>query len=335
MRRWVPILLSHLACLLCWSVGDASPLFDEDALLEIELSGPLSDTLRDTEERAERPFVLTVDGVDLDVMVRVRGKSRAETCRFPPLRLDFSRPADTVFAGQGKLKLVTHCNRSSSYELNVVEEYVAYRLVSLLVPSALRARLVRMRYFDTEKPGKKPLERFALLLEPKEQLAERIGGELAELRGVVLARLDKRQAASVFVAQYLIGNTDYSLVMAEADDTCCHNGILVEVQDQLHYVPYDFDRASFVDPSYARSSTAGGRRVRDRRYAGYCVDGLDLEAAIRRAYEARERIDTEIANAERVSGHTLRRATRFLDGFFREAEDPAGLSARLEKRCLD
>ena len=335
MRRWVPILLSHLACLLCWSSAGASPLFDDDAPLELELRGPLSETLRDTGERAERPFVLTVDGVDLDVMVRVRGKSRAETCRFPPLRLDFSSPADTVFAGQGKLKLVTHCNRSSSYELNLIEEYLAYRLVNLIVPSALRARLVRMRYFDTEKPGKKPLERFAVLLEPKEQLAERIGGEIADLRGVVLDRLDRQQAASVFVAQYMIGNTDYSLVMAEADDTCCHNGILVTVQDRLHYVPYDFDRASFVDPSYARSSTAGGRRGRERRYVGYCVDGLDLEAAIRRASEARGRIEAEIADAERISGHTLRRATRFLDGFFREAEDPAGLSARLEKRCLD
>ena len=335
MRRRVPILLSHLVLLLCGPLADASPLFDDDAVLEVELRGPLSETLRDTEERAERAFVLTVDGVDLDIMVRVRGKSRAETCRFPPLRLVFSKPADTAFAGQGKLKLVTHCNRSSSYEINVLEEYAAYRIVTLLVPSALRARLVRIRYFDTEKPGKKPLERFGLLLEPKDQLAQRIGGELAKLRGVVLDRLERQQAASVFVAQYVLGNTDYSLVMAEADDTCCHNGILVEVQDQLHYVPYDFDRASFVDPSYARSSTAGGRRVRERRYAGYCVDGLDLEAAIRRAHEARERIYSEIAVVEKISGHKLGRAQRFLDGFFREAEDPAKLGARLEKRCLD
>jgi hypothetical protein len=310
-------------------------LFEGESVLDVELRGPLSTTLRDSTDRTERPFILTVDGADLDVMVRVRGKSRAETCRFPPLRLAFSNPTDTVFAGQGKLKLVTHCNRSSSYEVNLLEEYAAYRLVALLVPSALGARLVRMRYVDTEKPGKKPLERFALLLEPKEQLAQRIGGEIAELRGVILDRLDRQQAARVFVAQYMIGNTDYSLVMAEADDTCCHNGILIEVEGRLHYVPYDFDRASLVDPSYARSSTAGGRRGRDRRYVGYCVDGLDLETAIRHAHETREQIYSELAALESLSGKKLSGATRFLEGFFREAEDPAKLSAHFEKRCLD
>ena len=335
MRRRVLILLSHLVWVLACAAADASSLFEGESVLDLELRGPLSQMLRDTEDRTERPFVLTVDGVDLDVMARVRGKSRAETCRFPPLRLEFSDAADTVFEGQSSLKLVTHCNRASSYEMNLLEEYAAYRLVALLVPSAVRVRLVRMRYSDTERPGKKALERFAVLLEPKEQLAQRVGGELAELRGVVLDRLDRQQIASVFVAQYMIGNTDYSLVMAEADDTCCHNGILVEVQDQLHYIPYDFDRASFVDPSYARSSTAGGRRVRDRRYVGYCMDGLDLEAAIRRAHDAREQIYAEMAAVERLSGRELKRASRFLEGFFRETEDPARLTERFEKRCLD
>ena len=335
MCRPLLILLSHLAWLLCWGAADASPLFDDESVLDVELRGPLSKTLRDNEERTERPFILSTDGFDVDVMVRVRGKSRAETCRFPPLRLEFSNPADTVFEGQSSLKLVTHCNRASSYETNLLEEYAAYRLVAMLVPSALRVRLVRMRYIDTERPGKEALERFAMLLEPNGQLAKRVGGELAELRGVVLDRLDRQQIASVFVAQYMIGNTDYSLVMAEADDTCCHNGILVDVQGQLHYVPYDFDRASFVDPSYARSSTAGGRRARDRRYVGYCMDGLDLEAAIGRARDARERIYAEIASVERLSGRELKRAERFLEGFFRDAEDPARLTERFEKRCLD
>ena len=183
MRRWVPILLSHLAWLLCGAAAGASPLFEDDTVLELELRGPLSATLGDTGERAERPFVLTVEGVDLDIMARVRGKSRAETCSFPPLRLDFSNPADTVFAGQGSLKLVTHCNRASSYEINVLEEYAAYRLVSLLVPTALGARLVRMRYVDTEKPGKEPLERF---------IAKSISPNLTSIAGAVQQYLDKR-----------------------------------------------------------------------------------------------------------------------------------------------
>lgn len=335
MRRSVLILWSQLAWLFCWAVADASPLFDGNAVLDVELRGPLRATLRDDRNRAERPFILTVDATELDVMARVRGNSRVETCRFPPLRLRFANPPDTVFAGQGSLKLVTHCGRDSSYEINVLEEYAAYRIVELLVPSAVRVRLLRMRYVDTETRGKKPLERFAFVLEPQERMAQRVGGQLAGLKGVVLDRLDRQQIASVFVAQYVIGNTDYSLVTARGADACCHNGILVEAQDQLHYVPYDFDRANLVDPSYARTTVSEGRRDRARRYAGYCMDGLDLQAAIRRAYDARERIYAEIAAVERVSGRDLRKATGFLDGFFREAEDPEELSARFEKSCLD
>ena len=55
----------------------------------------------------------------------------------------------------------------------------------------------------------------------------------------------------------------------------------------------------------------------------------------RRANVARERIYAEIAAVEQVSGRDLRKATRFLDGFFREAENPEKLSARFEKSCLD
>ena len=334
MRRLVPLLLSQLAWLLCVAVADAAPLFEDDSVLDIELRGPLRATLRDDRDRAERPFILTVDGVELDVMVRIRGKSRVETCKFPPLRLSFADPADTVFAGQDKLKLVTHCGRDSSYETNVLEEYAAYRIVGLLVPSALRVRLLRMRYVDTDRPGKKPLERFAFVLEPKEQAAERVGGQLADTRGVVLDRLQPQQIASVFVAQYLIGNTDYSLVTAKGDDACCHNGVLIEVLGEVHYVPYDFDRANLVDPSYARSSVSSGRRARARRYAGYCMDGLDLEAAILGASAARERIYSEMAAIESLSGRELRHATHFLGGFFREAEDPARLIERFGKTCV-
>ena len=335
MFHRLPVLWSHLAVLLCCANATASPLFEGDTVLEVELRGPLRATLRDDRDREERPFTLTVDGVALDVMARVRGNSRVVTCKFPPLRLRFSNPTETVFAGQTRLKLVTHCGRASSYEVNVLEEYAAYRIVALLLPSAVRVRLLRIRYIDTDEPGKKPLERFAFVLEPKEQMAQRLGGELAAHTGISLDWLERQQISSVFVAQYLIGNTDYSLVMAKGADACCHNGILVEVQGQLHYVPYDFDRARLVDPSYAKSAVSAGRRVRARRYAGYCMDGLDLEGAIRRASDARESIYSEIASVERLGGRELRHATHFLGGFFRDAEDPAQLVARFDKACLE
>lgn len=335
MRRGVLVLWSHLAWLLCWAAADASPLFEDDSVLDIELRGPLRETLRDTSTRAERAFVLAVDGTELDVGVRVRGKSRVVTCRFPPLRLRLDGPGETVFAGQDKVKLVTHCQKAAAYELNVLEEYAAYRLLALLTPSAMRVRLLRVRYVDTGRRGNAALERYALLLEPERHLATRLGGKLVKLEGVALNRLHREQIASVFVAQYLIGNTDYSLVTAKGDDACCHNGILVEVEGRLHYVPYDLDRTRLVDPGYARPKLERGRRSRGRRYVGYCMDDLDLDAAIRRVRDAREQVFAEVRAVEAISGHELGRATRFLEGFFREAEDPAALRARFEKSCLE
>jgi hypothetical protein len=323
-----------LIWLLCLGVADASPLFDDDAVLHVELRGPLGAVLGGVQNRVEHPFVLSVDGADLDVTVRVRGKSRVVACEFPPLRLKFDGPDDTVFAGQHKLKLVTHCNKAASYETGLLKEYVAYRIFALLTGSAVRVRLLRVRYVDTDEHANKPIERFAFLLEPDADLAQRIGGELVDLKGVVLGRLAREQVANVFVAQYLIGNTDYSLVTAEGEDTCCHNGILVDVEGELHYVPYDFDRAKFVDASYARTPGSGAR-ARARRYVGYCMDDLDLEAAIGRVGDARERIFSEIEAVEAISGRKLKGAGRFLKGFFRAAEDSSRLSERFEKTCLD
>ena len=332
MRHGILLLWSQLAWLFFCGGAAAASLFDDDTALEIELRGPIRETVRDEEKREEHPFVLSVDGIELDTMVRLRGKSRVVHCSFPPLRLRFEDAAATVFAGQGKLKLVTHCNKGSSYEINVLEEYAAYRILELVTPSALRARLLRIRYVDTDRPNAEPLERFGFLLESEEQLAERIGGTLVELAGVPPSRLEREQIASVFVAQYLIGNADYSLVAEEGSDACCHNGILVQVDDKLHYVPYDLDLTTLVNARYAQMKRRSGRRA--RRYLGYCFNDLDLEAAILRVRAARDRIFGEIHAIEATSGQGLEEATRFLKTFFDDAEDPERMIAYFEKNCL-
>jgi hypothetical protein len=71
-------------------------------------------------------------------------------CRDPPLRLDFDEatPLGTVFDGQNKLKLVTHCRDSDSYEQNLLEEYLAYRFYNLLTPISLGVQLAEITYLD-------------------------------------------------------------------------------------------------------------------------------------------------------------------------------------------
>ena len=114
---------------LCFMVtSQAAPLFEDDQVLEVTLTGPFETLLADKQSREALPFTLAVEGVEHRIAVRLRGHSRLRVCAFPPLRLDF-RKADTAatsFVGQGKLKLVTHCRNYDRGEQDLLEEYAAY-----------------------------------------------------------------------------------------------------------------------------------------------------------------------------------------------------------------
>lgn len=311
-------------------------LFSSDSILEIELRGPVASTIRDRGDREERAFELRYADHIIPVKVRVRGKSRAEYCRFPPLRLNVPDDVnETMFSGMGKMKLVTHCRDSESDEDNVLEELAAYRIFSLLSDFSLRARLARIRYVDTERPKAKPIERYAFFVEPEDVLARRLAGSPANSPHVLKGRLNLTQAADVFVFQYLISNTDWSLVAALDESHCCHNGELLTVRDQDYIVPYDFDQSGLVNPRYARPTPGTKQRnVRARKYRGYCLDALDLGSAIDRITTRRAEIESVIRSLPFSSSRTIDGHIKYLGNFFVEAGDPTQLVARFESRCI-
>lgn len=325
-----------LLVLLC-SASHASLLFENDEALEITLEGPLSALIKDTEDRKEHRFALTVEGIATDVAVRVRGISRAQVCQFPPLRLDFSSndTPGTVFSGQRKLKLVTHCKKTADYEQNVFEEYAAYRIFNLLSDVSFRVRLLRIRYIDTNKPDGDALLRYAFLIESAEALAKRVGGSLVKPRRVTKNFLDERQAGLAYVFQYLIGNTDWGLVRAIDSDICCHNGVIVSIEDRHFYVPYDFDRAGLVNARYAKPDPSLNiSRVTQRRYRGYCMSGEALKEALQAVVRRRDQIIRVIEALPHLSEKDIRSRARYLEGFFESAVKEDKLLRRFERRCL-
>ena len=331
MYRFVFLLVLFLG------TGHASPLFEDDAVLEVSLTGPLSSVMNDTAERRERDFTLNVDGVDLDVSVRMRGNSRALQCRFPPLRLNFSssNTNGSIFAGQKKLKLVTHCKSPDDYEANVLEELAAYRIFSLLTDLSYRTRLLRIRYVDTDDPGRAPLIRFAFLIESDKALASRLGGELIETPHLTRNMLDKEHSALVFVFHYLIANTDWSQVRFIEDDSCCHNGRLIRIAEQHYLVPYDFDMAGLVNARYAKPQPdLRLRSVKTRRYRGYCTSEQVLRDALREVVARREDILRIVEELPGSSEKESRSRSSFLQGFFESAVDEDKLLRKFENRCL-
>jgi len=81
----------------------------------------------------------------------------------------------------------------------------------------------------------------------------------------------------MYLFQYLIGNTDWSIARF-------HNMATVRMGREYYPVPYDFDFSGFVNASYAGPSPVVARyitTVRDRHFWGVCsedINYLDLFA---------------------------------------------------------
>ena len=314
-----------------------SSLFDDSSVLEVTLSGPLSSIIRQKPDREEHPFTLAVDGASFDVLVRLRGNSRIELCRFPPLRLKFrgSGHDGTPFTGQDKLKLVTHCqNGSISSQDSVLNEFTAYRIFNLVSDRSYRVRLLKIRYQDTDDRQRKLEEpHFGFLIESDDELAKRLGGTVADVSSIRFSGLDLRQAARMSIFQYVIGNSDWSFVAPENDEKCCHNLDLLEVGGSLVPIPYDFDLALLTRPRYR--NRPGLNHSNRRKYGGYCRSPVDtLDEALTHIQALRERIAAAVLDVPALDADSGARRAATVAAFFEEADSKTDLLAKFERDCV-
>jgi hypothetical protein len=323
---------------LAWMTGsNAETLFDDDATIEATLRGPISTLVEHASDRDEYDFNITVGGTAVGLKVRARGNSRLRVCKFPPLRFNFSEGAaeENLFAGQDVLKVITHCNDKSKDAGNVYNEYLAYRIFNLLSDNSYRVRLFRITYVDTDGHQLFDTPQHAFVLESNEALAARIGATPARIPAVAYSRLDDVQATLVYVFQYLIGNTDWSLVTADSDEFCCHNGDLFERDEKLVMVPYDFDLAGLVNASYARpDSSLRLKSVKSRRYRGYCTAPERVRIALETVKQQRAKIIELTTSIPAVSDRDLAARKNYLIDFFEQSENEEQLLKLFERRCL-
>ena len=334
-------ILRHLLVLILLTTVsqiNASVLFDKDTIIDVQLKGPLSTVIRYKKRSDELPFVLSADGIDHNVQVRLRGHSRLEACKFPPLRINFkkSQTKESVFAGQDKLKLVTHCSTHKSSEANLLQEYLAYKIFNLLSEFSFQARLLRINYIDTNRGDNAiPQVHYAFLIESTDELVKRTKTKPVKVKGVKLSTLNDEHMAKVYVFQYLIGNTDWSLATALKVIYCCHNGKLLNTEDKQVYVPYDFDLSGLVNARYAYpDSTLRIKRVTQRLYRGFCLSPEILKAALQQVKEQEEKIINLHNKLKSISPREMEMSERFLNGFFLEAKDEAKILKNFERRCL-
>ena len=334
--RIARVMIVFLACWL--SAASASPLFEDDGVLDIELSGPLDSLIENSPRTDELDFTLRSGGVDQPVKVRLRGKSRIRVCDFPPIRLRFADAGhpQTAFSGQYKLRLVTHCRPSDSSEINVLEEYIAYRAFSLLSEVSYRVRLLRISYLDDSRSGSQHAgTRYGFAIEHRDELLSRIGGARVSVPGVPLKRLNHEQEALVYVFQYLIGNTDWSLVLADGDDDCCHNVDLIGRDGEIFMIPYDFDLAGIVNAAYAKPDPSLKlRSVRKRKYRGYCSDMAELRNAIQTVNSREEQFFDIVRQTPGLTQKERKSTEKYLADFFKKSKSGDKLARSMEKQCV-
>lgn len=327
------------------SDSSESPLFAHQTTLHIRISGPLTTLMRkrSNEEYLEGKLSYTDDSGavhEFDLKFRTRGnyRRRRSTCSFPPVRLNLQKKQlrGSEFSGQNILKLVSPCKPANKkYEQYVLKEYLAYKILQLHTPYSFRTRLLKITWVDTDK-NNRSTERYAFVIEHKNRLADRLGVSVADIQGTRHSRLDRAQASIASVFQYLIGNTDFSLVKGPADSGCCHNGILVSKGgDAFIPIPYDFDFAGMVNASYADPNPKFRlSSVTKRLYRGNCSVNPELDTTIPMFAQKKNAVLDLLKNQEGLSDRERRRTLNFIEKFYVELADQNRIKSKFSRVCF-
>jgi len=342
------ILLAALACgsaLGAESTGskDPAPLFRSNDVLEVTINAPIRQIMRDRSDSEDIQGTLTYEDPEagettLDIGIRTRGRFRRQTdiCPFAPLRLNFRKTKGTLFAKSNKLKLVTHCrNGSILYTQMILKEYLAYRILNTLTENSFRVRLLRVTYVDNEK-DKVVDTNYAFLIEHRDQLAKRIGGEVSRAESTTVSALDGAQTNISSVFQYMIGNTDFSPIKGVPGEPCCHNHVLLtDGEDKMLSVPYDFDVTGIVDAPYAVPNPRFKlRNVEQRLYRGRCYNNEYLETTLQLFRDRRQAIYDLLDTVPDLSGTSIKKVRRYVDEFYKTIDSPKRVDRDIVRKCL-
>jgi len=342
MRYTVGVALIIGSAFAARAAAPATPLFASDAPIGISIRGPVNAIAKSAERSpAARDATMALAGSADSHAIRLspRGitRRRRETCQFPPLRVDLVQPpaAASLFAGQRRLKLVTHCRPAAGFQQHLLLEYAAYRMFNLISPLSYRARLATVDYIE---PDGRPLaSRYGFFIEDTGDMARRNGLQQARTGDrVPSAQIEPRQAARVAMFQYMIGNLDWSMRAGPAGEGCCHNGRLLAGNGPYYTpVPYDFDYSGLVDAPYAVPPDGFKiSNVKSRVYQGYCKHNGAALLAAGEFRAQRPAIEAVLGQIPGMELRTRSKALGYLARFFDDIATDASVQARVLKSCV-
>jgi hypothetical protein len=306
---------------------EALPLFSGVEPVEITITADFKTVQRDRDADSKKTYPGTLSivkdgaaGPPIPIQLRTRGHVRRNprTCEFAPLRLEFPKDGvtDAVFSGLDFVRLGTHCQSEAAYQQYTLKEYLANRLLLTLTPRAQRTRLARVTYADTDA-GKKPYTRFGIFFEDADDVASRMEAREEKVNRLMFGVLDQPSLLFMSLFQYMIGNTDYSILVR-------HNVMIFRDAANVRYAaPYDFDYSGLVYAHYAVPAKGLGLvSVRDRMYRGPCKTEAEVEEALEPFRQKQAELLALPASLPDFDEGHRRNTEKYLNEFFELAGKP-------------
>ena len=342
-RPCVLILLAFFATITTSeSLAEGYPLFNSDDTIVLVLDVPMRTLLRQAKKKPVlegRLHYADTDGaeVSIDITITTRGKSRLELCAFPPLSitLNTDQTGSTLFAGQRKLKIVTHCRNSLKNRRYLHQEFGIYKAYNLLSDYSFRARMLEITYQDSEQKRRDEVVP-AFFIESDDEVAERNGMTKIKSKTIKTHQFNASETNIYELFQYMIANTDWAIKKGPRTENCCHNGKVIGKPDadvNWGVLPYDFDQAGIINTDYALPAIGLGiRTVRQRLYRGRCRHNDRLPETIRLFNERRSELETAIV-PKAMSDRSQRSALNYVGVFFETINDSEKLNKKLIGVC--
>lgn len=303
------------------TTAQPAPLFQSDEIMHLDLQADFRKVFSVSDDSTYFPARISFTGDDgqvrtMDIRLRSRGKTRRkkEYCNFSPLRLNFPKKetVNTPFEGQNVIKLVTHCNKASHFEQNIILEYLIYKAYNVLTDSSFKVRPAIINYVYDDKKGE-TVQKFAFFIEREKHLAERLQGIERKPERIRPDRLDPYQTCLVDLFQYMIGNTDYSIYEL-------HNVVIISGASntgQMIPVPYDFDWSGLVSASYAvPNPMMNTKYVTERVYRGLRKDMDIVNRTIAIFNDKKQEIYQLFEDFEWLDSKERIKAIKYLDEFY-------------------
>ena len=311
--------------------------FRSEAPLAMTLTTNIKQIRKDRGEEAPwRWASLTYDSAgkpaQMPLKIRTRGIWRLRNCNFPPIRFNFSDKAtkSTLFDDLEQPKLVSFCRDTDPFEQYILQEYQLYRIYQLLTTVSHRVRLAKLAYVDSAS-SKREAERYAIIVEDPQQLANRNLARIIKVKGASVSDLEAKELALAYMFEYLIGNLDFSF-------NGLHNTELLATTDgRMLPVAYDFDFAGAVNTSYATPpENYGVPNVRTRKFMASCELRPEFAGAHAVLQETTDAIyalyHDEIGTL--MNPNVVRETLEYFDDFYRDVRTPNDAKRNIFDRCI-